>query len=70
MGQDLLLGYQKRETQSDVAAFSRQTAFLPTATESLKVSDDRHYETPIFYRTAPVDDSIELELDGQYPKYE
>ena len=34
----LLLGYQKMEMQSVVAAFSRQTVFIPTATESAKVS--------------------------------
>ena len=26
--------------------------------------------TQIFYSTVPVDDGIDLELDGQYPKYE
>ena len=70
MGRDLLLGDPKREMQSHVAAFSRETAFLPTATESRKVGHDLHYNTSILYMAVPVDESIELELDRRYPNEE
>ena len=63
MGRDLLLGDPKREMQSHVAAFSRETAFLPTVTESRKVGHDLHYNTSILYLAVPVDQSIGLELD-------
>ena len=56
-----LVGYQKREMLSDAAVFSRHTAFLQTATENRKVSDDRHY---IITRAAESESRTEMESVG------
>ena len=55
------MGYQKRETQSDAAAFSRQTAFLQTAIENRKESDGRLY---IITRAAESESRPEMESVG------